>query len=205
MTYLTHSGSICLVALVFVSTAVADSDQREIVVNESSTELSVPPLDHVEYPTDRPDWLNDAPDFDSRIHTWVVVTSPCDTYEECEEELAVLQRAAVSSYIRQLTGSEQIDFYPVNDEWIESRLVVDHYGGGVTKGDSPMVEQAVKLEFSRSDQEKILAAWKNIQVRERLSGLGVLVFLGMTFLIGSSSILSVVTRRAERKSQAAAA
>jgi hypothetical protein len=208
MTALLHSGSICLVAFVLVSTVNAGDDARdlvagEIINDEIAKELSVPPLDHVEYPADRPAWLEAAPDFDSEIHTWVVVTGPCDTEDQCAEQLAVLQRAAVSAYIRQLTGSAQVDFYPVNDQWIESRLIVDSYNGKLTQGDTPMVEQAVKLEFSRSDQQKILAAWKNIEVRQRLGGLGVLVFLGLSVLVGSSSILSIISRRVDRKSQPA--
>ena len=205
MTALLHSGSICLVAFVFVSTAAADNDVPDVPVGEIAKELSVPPLDHVEYPDDRPAWLEEAPDFDSDIHTWVVVTQPCDTDDECAEELAVLQRAAVSAYIRQLTGSADVDFYPVNDQWIESQLIVDSYTGTLTQSNTPMVEHAVKLEFSRSNQQKILAAWKNIEVRQRLGGLGVLVFLGLALLIGSSSVLGIISRRVERKKQPAAA
>ncbi len=199
MTALMQSGSICLVALAFVS-AVPANDQVSESATETTTELSVPPLDHVEYPDDRPSWLDQAPDLESRIHTWVVVTSPCDTYDECSDQLAILKRAAVSSYIRELTKSDQVDFYPVNDKWIESQLIVKNYQGSVTQGDLPMVEQAVMLEFTPRNQQEIQAAWKNIQVRERLGSLGVLVFFGLVVLIGSSSLLGLIGRRIDRRS-----
>jgi predicted transcriptional regulator len=199
MTPLLQSGSICFVALAIVSAVPADDQVGQPPADDTATELSVPPLDHVVYPDDRPSWLNQVPDLESRIHTWVVVTSPKDTKQECADELGILQRAAVSSYIRELTGSDDVDFYPVNDKWIESQLVIKSYQGSVTEGDLPMVEQAVMLEFTPRNQQEILKAWKNIQVRERLGSLGVVVFFGLVLLMGSSTLLGAVGRRLDHR------
>lgn len=210
MSVLMQSGSICLVTLVFVSAVPAHgqvststvpespeprSGVPESGVPESAKELSTAPLDHVEYPSDRPLWLNDSPDLESRIHTWVVVTEACESGERCAEKLAKLQHGAVSAYIRALTGSSEVDFYPINDKWINSQLVIETYSGRLTKGGEPMFERAVMLEFTPRTQQEILKSWKNIRVRERLGALGVLVFFGLIALIGSSSVLSLVSRR----------
>ncbi len=208
MTSLMHTGSVCLAALVLVSAATAD-DQTATVTNdqaseptsaEAVTELSVPPLDIVEYPDDRPGWLEEAPDLESNTHTWVVVTNPCESYEQSAEQLAILRRAAVSSYVQGLTQTADADFYPVNDKWIESQLIVKDYQGSLVQGDVPMFEQAVMLEFTPRTQEEILAAANNLQVRQRLGKLAALVSLGLVLLIGSSSLLGIVSRRVERGS-----
>jgi hypothetical protein len=199
MTALMQTGSICLVALVFVSAVPDDEQAEDSTAAETVKELSAPPLDHVEYPGDRPLWLDQDPDLESRIHTWVVVTHPCETSEESAERLAIAQRAAVSSYVRALTGSEDVEFYPINDRWIDSQLIVESYRGKLTKGCEPMYEQAVMLEFTPRIQQEILAAWKNIQVRERLGALGVMVFFGLITLIGSSSLLGLIGRRYENR------
>ncbi len=198
MTALMQSGSICLVACVFAA-AVPDDQASKTSSDEKATELSAPPLMHVEYSSDRPSWLDQDPDLESRTHTWVVVTEPADTFDESTDRLAIAKRAAVSEYISELTASTDVDFYPVNDKWIESQLVVDSYSGQLTQGGEPMFEQAVMLEFTPRNQQEILAAWKNIQVRERLGSLGVLVFFGLVLLISTSWLLGMVGRRVERR------
>ena len=201
MTTLMQSGSICLVALVFVSATSADDQIAEAASTDTAIELSAAPLDLIEYPDDRPAWLNQGPDLESKTHTWVVVTRPCENEQECAEKLEVLQRAAVNLYIQELTNSEDVDFYPVNDKWIESQLIAKSYQGSLVEGDVPMVEQAVMLEFTPRTQQEILAAAENLQVGQRLGKLGVLVFFGLVMLIGSSSLLGIVGRRVERRSQ----
>lgn len=164
---------------------------------EIPAELSVAPLDHVEYPADRPPWLSNPPSLEAAWHEWVVVTPPCDTADQAQELLSVLTRAAVASYVEQLTGSDAdaINF-PVSDDWIEKTLVSRRYSGRVAEGDMDRVEQAVELVFNPTVQEDIRSEWKNHQVKQRLGavGLGVAGLLGT--LICGTGVLSVISRRA---------
>ncbi len=170
------------------SSALPVTSQRSV-----SSQLSVAPLDHVEYPADRPKWVSAAPDFESSQHSWSVVTPPCDLPEDANDLLRVLMRATVASYIQQVTGetAEKIEF-AITDEWIERELVAKRYEGKLLEGDSTRHEQAALLEFSPLVRDNMLATWKNHEVSQRLAvlGLGVTGLLGMLAL--GSSVLSVV-------------
>ena len=191
MSALIHSGSICLIVFSFSAYALAD--------DESPMELSVAPLDYVQYPSTRPDWVSEADDTESRIHTVVVVTRPCDSYEECGAELNLFRKAAIRNYIRALCKSDIIDFYPIEDQWIEKHLVIDEYEGEVTVGDDKLFEQAIRMEFTPRVRDEIQLAWKNVQVGERLGGLGFLVAIGSVGLFCSSVLLGTFSRRFERR------
>ena len=168
-------------------------------------ELSRPPLSHVEYPSDRPAWLDDSPNLESEPHTWVVVTEPAETLEKCREELALMRRAAVASYVKYRSKSDRFDFYPINDKWIKQRLVSRTYQGSVTKGGTPHYELAVELTFEPEVQSEIVNAWTQINVRDRLGALGVMVFVGLIILVCASAFLCLLSRRATRQDSVALA
>ncbi|QDT13628.1 hypothetical protein [Planctomycetes bacterium K23_9] len=216
-----HSGTACLAMLALASTvafaaeqemapdtslstapsSVAQSDAAKTDAGQPSDvkELSRPPLSHVEYPADRPSWLDQAPNLGEAPHTWVIVTAPAETLDECRDEIALMRRAAVASYIKLKSNSDRFDFYPINDKWIKERLVSRTYQGKVTKGGTEHYEMAVELTFPQEVQSEILTAWDQINVRDRLASMGAVVFTGLTLLICASMLLCMFSRRATRE------
>lgn len=178
------------------SITLADTLSQSGTVDGSAAPLSVAPLDHVEYPDHRPSWLDRTVDVDDDSASIVVVSGPCDTVDESLEELKLMQRAAVETYISRISGGELTgENFPISDEEIENELVVRRYEGDVYQGDSTRYEHAVELHFDADHREAILAARDNLEVRNRLGALGVLTFGGLMTLIGSSALLGFALRR----------
>ena len=203
MSEVIRNGSTCLLVLMLAPVILADtpSESKSSESEKPPTELSVAPLDHIIYPDDRPSWVGRSVDFDRDSDSIVVVSGPCDSREESLEELKMMQRAAVSTYIGQLTGSGLYDFYPISDEEIDRDLVVQRYRGKVTQGDMSQFEDAVELIFTEQKRNEIKAAWKNVEVRERLGALGVLGFFGTALLVCSSMLVGMLSRRIDRREQ----
>ena len=166
--------------------------------------LSVAPLDHVEYPSDRPAWLERAPALGYRpAETCTVVSGPSETAEQSADRLRVLTRAAVASYIEQLTGAADADFFPVHSDWIESVLIEDRYAGTLSKGGMTMHESAVALRFPPEAQEEILAAWQETQLRGRLTLLAGGTAAVLVLLTAVSAGLNLIARSGRRRRAAA--
>ena len=212
MNYYFHSGTACLVMLALASTVAYAAetehdlvDQSDIAKKTTPTELSVAPLDQIERPADRPSWLDNADVLDGPENIFVIVVGPCDSLQQCEEELQIMQQGQVSEFIKQHTKSDRVGFYPVNKEWIDERLVTKSYSGTVKQGDVRMFEQAVELTFSPEIKSEISAAWENEVVKDRLGMMGFLTFTGSTLLICLSMFLCMLSRRAYRSEMAAVA
>lgn len=174
--------------------------------NHSATPLSVAPLDHVEYPSDRPAWVDQTIDIDQlidaddRTATVVVVSGPSDTMGQSLEELLVMQRAAVNAVIAQVTGHQDADsVFVISDEEIDRDLVTRRYDGEVLQGDTPRYEHAVELQFSPKLRRAMIAAKDNIEVRHRLNAIGVMTLGGFLTLIGSSALIGFTLRRNSRE------
>jgi hypothetical protein len=182
--------------------SVARADRPEATEpKETPKQLSVAPLDHVDYPSDRPEWIKQSLGFDTDAVRIVVVSGPCETPEESMEELELMQRAAVSTYVSRFSESNGHDFYPISDEEIEHGLAVRRYSGEVMQGDTIKYEDAVELCFTQEKRDEIAAAWTNVEVRERLGAVGVMTFFGLAMLICSSALIGVFSRRIERRDQ----
>lgn len=205
MSHLMKNSSTCLMLLMLAPStySVAHADGPEAVdPQESPKQLSVAPLDHIDYPSNRPEWIKRSFGFDQDAVRIVVVSGPCDTAEESIEELKLMERAAVSTYVSRFSdASGQYDFYPISDDEIERELAVRRYSGEVMQGDTIKYEDAVELCFTEEKRDEIAAAWTNVEVRDRLGALGVVTFAGLAMLICSSALISVVSRRVERRDQ----
>lgn len=199
MSEVMRNGSTCLILLMLAPVVFADGSQSPLP-DETPAPLSVAPLDVVDYPEDRPKWVSQPLEFDEDSFAIVVVSGPCETRQESIEELRLMRRAAVSTYVAQISESGgQYDFYPITDEEIDSELVKQRYSGTIIQGDMKMYEDAVELRFTDHHRREIKAAWKNVEVRDRLGALGVVVFGGLVMLICSSTLIGVVSRRVERR------
>ena len=185
--------------LLVASTAWADQS-AETPADNQLKELSVAPLDHIEYPESRPEWLADPPVTEADVFRVVVVSGPCETVEESEDELRVMQRAAVSTLVTEIANSDgRFDFYSPSDEQIERDLVKRRYAGEVMQGDQTRYEHAVEIEFSEANQQQVHQAWRAVEVRDRLGEVGVLTLSGLTLLVCGSAVTGWVSRRAQRR------
>ena len=204
-----HSGTACLVMLAFASTVAyaaetnLDGGERVAVEMDAtkpvSTELSVKPLDQIDYPADRPTWLeNDGLLKDGEITQVIIVTSPRETIERCLDELTVSQKVAVELLVKAITKSDEFSFRPVNQDWIEERLITNSYSGTLEQGGMEMHEQAVELTFTPEIKSEIKAAWKKEVVKDRLGVMGFSAFVGTSLLVCLSMFLCMLSRRAER-------
>jgi hypothetical protein len=199
MSQLIRNSSTCFLVLMITPAIYAD-DVSTTTAQESPAPLSVAPLDHVEYPKDRPEWIKKSTDFDTEAHAIVVVSGPSDSAEQSKEELNWMAREAVSAYVTRITDAAGNDeFYSISEDEIDRDLVVRRYSGKLTKGDDTMYEEAVELVFTEGKRDEIKAAWTNVAVRERLGALGLMVFGGLVMLMCSSAVVGVVSRRAEQQ------
>ena len=197
MSDVVRNGSTCLILLMLAPGVFADGSQP---LDEAPAPLSVAPLDVIEYPEDRPEWVSQPLGFDKDSFSIVVVSGPCETREESIEELHLMRRAAILTYVSEVSDSGgQYDFYPISDEEIDAELVTRRYSGTVTQGDMKMYEDAVEIRFSDDQRPEIQAAWKNVEVRDRLGALGLVVFAGLLMLISSSALVGMASRRVERR------
>jgi hypothetical protein len=198
MSEMLRNGTTCLIVLMLAPVLLADDASQTDKATKKPTELSVAPLDQIDFPDSRPKWVGSSVEFNDEADTIIVVSGPCETPEESLEELKLMQRAAVSTYISRKTKSGSFDFFPISDEDIERDLVIRSYEGEVVQGGMTRYEHAVELKFTEDKQESIQHAWKQVEVRDRLGALGVLGFLGTTMLICSSLLIGTVSRRIER-------
>jgi hypothetical protein len=160
----------------------------------------VAPLDHVVYPSSRPEWITDRSQFKGDPFRVVIVSGPCDTAEESLEELRLMKRAAVSVFVAQIARSEgRFDFFSLSDEQIDRDLITREYAGEVIQGDRTRFEHAVELEFPEAFRTRVHEAWQATEVGHRLSAVGVVTFTGLLALIGSTALTGVLSRRAYRQ------
>jgi hypothetical protein len=203
MNKLIQASGACLMLAWPVTAISADeptSAKSATNVQQASAELSVPPMDHIEYPKSRPDWCQQEPDFSERDHKIVVATSPCDTPSQCEEELRWMQRAAVATYVNSLLESSAgPDFLVFSDQQINDQLVARHYEGTVTAGGETKYEKVVQLSFTPENRAEIQQAFQGIEVGRRLSVLGFVGFVGTCLLVCSSGLLGLASRRVARR------
>ena len=206
MSQVTPSCSACLVLLVLAqATAPAADEAATRRPDAEPAPLSVAPLDQIQYPDDRPEWIDAATNLKQLPHCWTVVSGPSETSEESLKELRLLQRASVETYLKTLPGADgRVDFFPLTDEWIEDRLVVKEkkYAGLVIQEGLTKHEHAAELRIDSDAKRKMLDALKNDTVGQRLGALGVLTATGLLGLIFSSALVGTFSRRADRRDSA---
>ncbi len=178
----------------------ADDDLVSPTHPQVST-LSVPPLDHIEYPETRPVWVSQSPPFvPLGADSIVVVAGPCETKEECSEEMRWMKRAAISTYVMGLVqGATNADFYQLEDDSIDEMLVNRDYTGSVIAGGESKFEYAVQLQFSLAEKGRIREGWMSAELQSRLAVLGALFGMGLTLLVCSGGLLGIVSRRVAKR------
>jgi len=191
-----------LLAFLVTNLRVCDAaDDGDDTKPSGSTELSVAPSSHQEFPKERPSWVDEAPSLTGNVHRWPVTSSPCSDESLCAIGLKVSMRAAVETYIESITADEtSSEVVTLTDDWIESRRDKSkQYLGTVKTGDEVMYEAATVLVFDSDDQKLIKQLWRQNQVSQRLAVLGILSGGVVFVFVGISATLSMVTRRAEQR------
>ena len=204
MSQMMQTSSACLVMLFVAQATVVAADstkQLEELQEVEPKQLSGPLSDQMtEYPASRPDWMDARSELTELPHTWVVVSGPYDTRQASEEELRFMVHASIETYLRGLPGADgRFDYFPLTDEWIEENLVTRRYSGELIQGGLTMYEDAVELRIDDNTRREFVAALKNIEVRDRLAALGMLVFTGLVTLMCSSAFFGMLSSRVERR------
>ena len=173
----------------------------------SSSELSVAPLDHTEYPENRPVWVVEADDMQGETHTRVVVSAPSETLEGSLNSLKLMQAIEIDIYANDLIASDgHPEVFQLNEDWIAenaNRFVSKEYAGTLKIGDVEHFEHAVQLRFTPELKDEIRLQWKRVEVAHRLGAISFLIFVGTVLTGCGSAALGIFSRRIERKTNAA--
>ncbi|TWT91606.1 hypothetical protein [Neorhodopirellula pilleata] len=179
---------------------------------EPSAELSIAPLDHVDYPSDRPKWVQrnendlslptDASQTDQVISI-VVVSPPQPTPEAAAEMMEVMAKGAVENYIDQQAATipESIDTSKivVEMDWIRNELITRRYDGEVRSGDQTEYESACWMQLTTEHQTTLQNLIQNHRLMHRLGAVGVFALGGFASLVGGSILFSGLAARQQRR------
>lgn len=195
---------IALVTAVLVSFTLCrpvsgDDDQKldlETVtaVADSPSKLSVAPLDHVDYPLDRPTWIEEhrVPVTPQNGEDLLISVSsgPAASPEIAAEMMEVMARGAVENYLEQMAqdGAEPVpvDRIEVASNWLREELISRRYDGSVGSSDEVRYESACLLRISGEEQQKLADSIQNYRLQGRLSNLGVIAVLGFAGLLSGA-------------------
>ncbi len=162
--------------------------------DSSATELSVPPIGHIEYAEGRPSWMQNFGEGVSSKNRMVVVAGPFLTSEESEAELMNLKREAsitlVRALIQETLGENNIK--PLfTDSQIDQMFVEKSYKGSVTIGGSQQFESGAELMVSDAATEYLMALVQRTLIEKRIRTLA----LAFTFLTSLLAISVVISKR----------
>lgn len=170
------------------------------------TTLSIAPLDHVEFPKDRPKWIaaTDYPQdlFGSAPSDAIeiaVVSPPQPTPGAAAEMMEVMARGMVENYLEQKALSRSanldVDAIDVEIDWIRDELITRRYDGEVQSGNQTQFESACLLRITPTHQRVLDRLIENHQLMHRLGITGVLAMGGFLSLVGGSILFSGLASR----------
>lgn len=184
----------------------------EETLDERSAELSIAPLDHVEFPSDRPKWIrqhadefplatDDSPA--NRVISIVVVSPPQPTPDAAAELMEVMAKGAVENYLDEQAAAipEPVDTSEmvVEMDWIRNELITRRYDGEVRLGDQTQYESACWLQLTAEHQSVLQNLIQNHRLMHRLGAIGVFAVGGFATLVGGSIVFSGLAARQQRR------
>lgn len=186
-------------------TASANVDSESEVVQETDAALSVPPLGHIEYPADRPKWIDGHEAEPAKeeggklVFKTAVSSGPSPTRAAAVEMMQVMARAEITNFAEQrgveLGLGMEVESLPIEQAWLDDVVVVRRYDGQIQVGGEPAFESAALLQLSEGDRGKIDRLIRNEQLGERLAATGIVVLLGFGGLLGGSIVLGGIASR----------
>ena len=91
MSQVIQSRSAFLMLLILAqATAHAADESAASRPDAEPAPLSVAPLDQIQYPEDRPEWIDAPTNLKALPHGWTVVSGPSETSEQSLDELRLL-------------------------------------------------------------------------------------------------------------------
>lgn len=194
-------------ALAMLMPSMIRAEDNETKPNQTA-ELSIAPLDHVEYPVDRPKWIDEssrspsAESGSSKIISIVVVSPSQPTPEAAAEMMEVMAKGAVENYIDQQAATlpKSIDAKKivVEMDWIRNELVTRRYDGQVQIGDQTEFESACLLRLDEQHQAVLQDLIQNHHLMHRLGVVGIFGLGGFLALVGGSIVFSGLASRQQR-------
>ena len=181
-------------------------DKPQEIAGDSRGEagtLSVAPSDHVEYPEDRPEWIDAENDLRSPVHRWIVRTPPCETREECEDSLAFMFLSELHQYGSALTGSPFADDVSIEEDELLESLVARRYDGTLTQGNLAAYESALELRIGPDFQGRVWRQVRNGEVRQRIGAVGVMSAGGLALVVMLAGATAGISRHRASRSSAA--
>ena len=173
--------------------ADADGDAADA---DQPAALSVPPLDHVTYPDDRPDWVEAEDDLEAVTHRLMVRTPPCESREECEDRLARELVLKLQVYPSLLLDDPAAAFlFPVDDKAITERVIARRYDGELRQGELPAFESVLELRIDAELQHQLRHRYRNRELRDRYGALAVLGVGGWVVMAGLAGMTAMWGRR----------
>jgi hypothetical protein len=189
-----------------VSLAEIDVDVEDPATGGEATELSIAPLDHVDYPSDRPQWINQSSEGQQNDEETIlisVVSPPQPTPDAAAEMMEVMTRGVVENYIDQKASlvREPIDSKKIEVEmdWIRDELITRRYDGEVKVGEHTQYESACLLSLTLDHQETLDRLIENHQLMHRFGVVGVFALGGFHSLVGGSIVFGGLASRQQRR------
>ncbi len=170
------------------------TDPSSAQLTDESSTLSVAPLDHIDYPLDRPSWIEEhrvpTPPSDGADLLISVGSGPAASPEAASEMMDVMARGAVENYLEQIAqdGPEVIpaERFDVDMDWVRDELISRRYEGTVGMGDDVQYESVCLLRISDEQQQKLSRSIQNYQLEGRLSTVGAIALIGFVGLLSGS-------------------
>lgn len=195
---------VTLVLLIVIGQPLGSSYAgEETAAAEEPSTLSVAPLDHVDYPLDRPPWIDDTGDAIAGTgdeDVLIAVTSgPAPSPESAREIMEVMAQGAVENYVEQLAQqySEPIDAneIQVDKDWIGTDLISRQYEGTMETGEMVQYESACLLRIGTSEQQTLEQLIQNHRLKHRLAAVGAFAGMGLIVLLSGSIVFGWASSR----------
>ncbi len=183
----------------------AEKQPSDVVVvdNDTTVPLSVPPLDHVDYPPDRPSWIEEHQQptgGDDGSDILISVSSgPAATPEIATEMMEVMARGAVENFLHQqaeaFPEAIQTDQIEVKMDWVRSELISRRYDGTLSGSESTRYESACLLRIDSADQQTLHQMIQNLRLQHRLGFVGGVATICLLGLLSGSIVFGWLAGR----------
>lgn len=192
---------------VFGNTSVKAQESAEPQPAESQSDaaqpdqpqaLSVPPLNEAFYPDSRPEWMEQAPEFNKSVDVWPVKSLLRPTAEEASESLAFQVQGAVAAYAEHVINDARaaaLSSHPEFEIDLAKLPAGDRYVGTATIGTETVYEEGAILRFDDAFRQKLQVAWREQAIQGRLQALGVAGGAGFLLLLAGTGIARRVARK----------
>lgn len=164
-----------------------------------TNELSVPPMDFLDYPSDRPDWLKATND-ERRI---VVITDPCETREDAVQAMADLKQVGACKLLESFLGE---NYTPLDtgllltDSEINNLLVKQEYEGTLSVGGVESYECATELVITPDAEKAIIFSLRELAVADRVQRVVAVMSCLLVVLLVASTLANHQLRRVRQGS-----